>query len=69
MIKQADRDEAAEAAHEDWKRNAYPDGRPSNNRPETFLSILMTSDGLAAEYLTWQPGREEDAGRAEEDGR
>ena len=37
--------------------------------PETFLSVLMTSDGLAAEYLTWQPGREEDAGRAEEDGR
>jgi hypothetical protein len=29
----------------------------------------MTSDGLAAEYLTWQPGREEDVEQAEEIGR
>jgi hypothetical protein len=68
-IKQDDRDEAEDAALEDWKRNAYPDGRPGNNRPQTFLSILMTSDGLAAEYLTWHPGREGDVGQAEDNGR
>jgi hypothetical protein len=29
----------------------------------------MTSDGLASEYLTWQPGREGDGEQAEDNGR
>ena len=45
----------ARAAHEDWRSNRWPDGRPGS-RPGAFLSILMTSDGLSAEYLSWGPG-------------
>ena len=58
-ISKGDRDRAARAAYKDWKSNRWPDGRPSS-RPGAFLSILMTSDGLSAEYLAWGPGRAAD---------